>query len=53
MNISRTRMHFLWVSVTFYDMVNIIHDVITTPNPFPIYISNVGVRHNKIQQIRC
>ena len=22
-------------NVTFYDAVNIIHDVITTPNPFP------------------
>ena len=26
----------LWlVNVTFYDALNIIHDVITTPNPFP------------------
>ena len=23
------------VNVTFYDVVNIIHDVITTPDPFP------------------
>ena len=28
-------MHFLRVNITFYDAVNIIHDVITTPNPFP------------------
>ena len=26
---------FLRVNVTFYDAVNIIHDVITTPNPYP------------------
>ena len=28
-------MHILRVNVTFYDAVNIIDDVITTPNPFP------------------
>ena len=28
-------MHFLGVNVTFYDAVNVIHDVITTANPFP------------------
>ena len=47
-------MHFLRVNVTFYDEVNIIHDVITTPNPF-LYTHKfmfVGVRleimkHNK------
>ena len=27
--------HFLRVNVTYYDAVNIIHDVITTPNPLP------------------
>ena len=27
-------MHFLLVNVTFYDAVNMIHDVITTANPF-------------------
>ena len=40
---------FLRVNVTFYDAVNIIHDVITTPNPFP-YTAKfmfVGVRLNK------
>ena len=34
--------------------VNIIHNVITTPNPFP-YTAKfmfVGIRHNKTQQIR-
>ena len=42
---------FLRVNVTFYDAVTIIHDVITTPNPFP-YTAKcmfVGVRHNKTQ----
>ena len=28
-------MHFLQVNVAFYDAVNMIHDVISTPNPFP------------------
>ena len=28
-------MHFLRVNVTFYDAVNMIHDVIRTLNPFP------------------
>ena len=28
-------MHFLRVNVTFYDVVNMIHDVITTRKPFP------------------
>ena len=28
-------MLFLWVNVTFYDAVNMIHDVITTANRFP------------------
>ena len=42
-------MHFQWVNVAFYDAVNIIYDVITTPNPFP-YTAKfmfVGVRNNK------
>ena len=45
---------FLRVNVTFYDAVNIIHDAITTPNPFPCTAKFmfVGVRHNKTQQIR-
>ena len=28
-------MHFLRVNVTFYDAVNVIHDVITTADPIP------------------
>ena len=47
-------MHFLRVNVTFCDAVNMIHDVITTPNPFP-YTAKfmfVGVRNNETQQIR-
>ena len=39
-------MNFLRVNVTFYDIVNMIHDVITTRNPFP-YTAKfmfVGVR---------
>ena len=47
-------MHLLRVNVTFYDAVNIIHDVITTPNPFPFTSKFilVGVRNNKTQQTR-
>ena len=47
-------MHILRINVTFYDAVNIIHDVIITRNPFP-YTAKfmfVGVRHNATQQIR-
>ena len=47
-------MHILRVNVTFYDAVNIIHDVISTRNPFP-YTAKfmfVGVRNNETQQIR-
>ena len=39
-------MHFLRVNVTFYDVFKMIHDVITTRNPFP-YIAKfmfVGVK---------
>ena len=46
-------MHFLWVNVMFYDAVNVIHDIITTANPFP-YTAKflfVGVRNNKTQQL--
>ena len=47
-------MHFLRVNVTFYDAVNVIHDVIKTANPFPYFakFKFVGVRNNKTQQIR-
>ena len=43
-------MHFLRVNVTFYDTVNIIHDVITTANPFAdtAKFMSVGVRNNKL-----
>ena len=47
-------MHFLRVNVTFYDAVNMIHDVITTANPFP-YTSKFMpdcVRNNKTQQMK-
>ena len=48
-------MHFFLVKVTFYDEVNIIHDVITTANPYPYTAKSmsVGVRNNKTQQVRC
>ena len=42
-------MHFLRVNVTFYDAVNMIHDVIGTVNAFP-YTAKflfVGVTNNK------
>ena len=42
-------MHFLRLNVTFYDSVNVIHDVIITGNPFP-YTAKfmfVGVTNNK------
>ena len=47
-------MHFLRVNVTFYDAVNMIHDVITTANLLPCtakFMSD-GVRNNKTQQLR-
>ena len=53
-DIFRTRMHFLRVNVTFYDAVNMIHDVITTDYLFP-YIAKfifVGFNNGKTQQIR-
>ena len=48
-------MHFFPVNVTFYDAVNMIHDVIKTPNPFPYtaYVMFVDVRNNKTQNVRC
>ena len=41
-------------NITFYDAVNIIHGVITTPKPFPYTakFTFVGVRNNETQQIR-
>ena len=48
-------MHFLQVNVTFYDAVNMIHDVISTANPLQdtAKFMFVGVRHNKTEQVRC
>ena len=48
-------MHILRVNITFYDTVNIIHDVITIHNPFPYTAKFMffGVRNNETQQIRC
>ena len=46
---------FSAVNVTFYDEVNMIHDVITIANPFP-YTAKfmfVSIRKNKPQQVRC
>ena len=45
-------MHFLLV--TFYDAVSMIHDDISTANPFPdtAKFMFVGVRINKTQQTR-
>ena len=45
---------FFRVNVTFYDLVNTIHHVIRTSNPFT-YTDKfmfVGVRNNKTQQLR-
>ena len=47
-------MHFLRVNVTFYDVINMIHDVITKAYPFP-YTAKfmfLRVRSNKIQQTK-
>ena len=42
-------MHFLRANVTFYDAVNVIHDVITTANSIPYNAKFMffGVRNNK------
>ena len=47
-------MHFLRVNATFYEAVNMIHDIITTANPFPdtAKFMFIGVGNNKTQQIR-
>ena len=46
-------MHFLRINVTFYYAVNMIHDVITTANPFPYTAKSIfaGGRNNKTQQV--
>ena len=48
-------MHFLRVNVTFYDAVNMIHDVILKADSFSdtAKFMFVGVRSNKTQQVRC
>ena len=47
-------MHFLQVNVTFYDAVNMIYDVITKANLFPITAKFmfVDVRKIKTQLIK-
>ena len=48
-------MDFLQVNVTFYDAVKMIHDVITTANPF-LYTAKfifASVRNYKTQHVRC
>ena len=48
-------MHFLQVNITFYDPVNMIHDVvITTANPFPYTAKFMFdcVRNNQTQQMK-
>ena len=47
-------MRFLQVNVTFYDAVNVIHDVITTADPI-LYTAKFMVecvRNNKTQQMK-
>ena len=47
-------MYFLLVNVTFYDEVNMIHDVMTTANHFPYTAKFMfdRVRNNKTQQMK-
>ena len=47
-------MHFLRVNVTFYDAVNMIHDVNTTAKLGPYIAKSMfdDVRNNKTQQLR-
>ena len=47
-------MHFVWVNVTFYDAVTMIHDVITTANLFPYTAKFMfdGARNNTSEQLR-
>ena len=46
-------MHFLQVNVMFYDTVKVIHDAITTANPFPFTAKFifVGNRNNKLNKL--
>ena len=45
-------MHFLQVNITFYEVVNMIHDVVRTAYPFPNTAKFMffGVRNNKPQR---
>ena len=47
-------MHFLLVNATFYDAVNMIHDVMPTANRFQrtTKFMFVSVRNDKPQQVR-
>ena len=47
-------MHSLQVNVTFYNAVNMIHDVMTTANIFPYTAKFMfdGAVNNKAQQLR-
>ena len=47
-------MHFLRVNVTFYEAVNVIHDVITTLDSISYTAKFIfdGVGNDKTQQIR-
>ena len=53
--IFRTQMHFLQVNVTFYDAVNIIHDVLRTSYPFPYSCLSVLeiIKLNKSDVEKC
>ena len=42
-------MHFLRVNVMFYNAVNVIHEVITTANPFPYIAKFIFVEVRKKQ----
>ena len=44
-------MLYLRVNVTFYDAVSVIHDVITTANPYTAKLMFVGVKDNKTKKI--
>ena len=48
-------MHFLRVNVTFYDAINMVHNVIRTADPFPYTAKLIFVGidiKKKTQQIR-
>ena len=48
-------MHFLRVNVTFYDAVNVIHEIITTGNPITYtakFIHSVGRNDNFLAKAR-